>query len=231
MQESKKARTERQEEILHRLEAHYGDAKPALHFRSPFELLIAVMLSAQCTDVRVNLVTNELFKSYNTPETILTLSQPELKEKIRSCGLSETKSKNILATCHRLLSEFSGEVPGDIDSLQTLPGVGRKTANVVASVAFGVPAIAVDTHVFRVSNRLGLAQANTVEKTEKQLMEVIPKDTWSRAHHWLIWFGRQVCAARRPKCESCFLSDVCADWLGLRPAEESAVKSVNKSKK
>ena len=216
MTESQKARAMRQKEILHRLKEHYGDARPALHYRTPFELLIAVMLSAQCTDVRVNMVTDELFTQYNTPQSLLTLSQPQLKEKIRSCGLSETKSKNILTTCHMLLDQFHGEVPGDIQQLQTLPGVGRKTANVVASVAFGVPAIAVDTHVFRVSNRLGLAQASTVEKTERQLMETIPKDQWSQAHHWLIWFGRQVCMARKPHCDTCFLFDLCADKLGYR---------------
>lgn len=212
--EGKKVRAQRQKEILRRLDEHYGDAKPALHYRTPFELLIAVMLSAQCTDVRVNIVTDALFLEYNTPEKMLSLTQEELQDKIRSCGLSATKSKNILATCRILLTDFDGEVPHDIDALQTLPGVGRKTANVVASVAYNIPAIAVDTHVFRVSNRLGLADATTVEKTELQLMEAIPKDEWSKAHHWLIWFGRQMCTARKPHCEECYLFDLCALQLG-----------------
>lgn len=213
VKESAKARKARQQEILARLAVHYADAKPALHYGSPFELLVAVILSAQCTDVRVNKVTAELFPAYDTPEKMLTLTQPQLEKKIHSCGLGESKSKNILATCRMLLDEYGGQIPGSIEELQKLPGVGKKTANVVASVAFGVPAIAVDTHVFRVSNRLGLAQANSVEKTEKQLMEVIPREDWSKAHHWLIYHGRQVCAARKPKCEECFLNDLCVYYI------------------
>ncbi len=148
------------------------------------------------------------------------LKPEELEPLIRSCGLSKTKAKNIVNTCKILIEEYHSEVPDQIDILQTLPGVGRKTANVVASVAFGVPAIAVDTHVFRVSNRLGLAEAKNVNTTEKQLMQVIPKEKWSQAHHWLIWHGRQCCTARAPKCETCFLSDDCAEFIGLIPKDQ-----------
>lgn len=197
-------------EILKRLSIQYADAKPALTYRNAFELLIAVMLSAQCTDKRVNIVTEQLFQTLCSPEDFANLTPEELTPMIRSCGLSNTKARNIIATCKRLVADFGSKVPSDIDTLQTLPGVGRKTANVVASVAFGVPAIAVDTHVFRVANRTGLVVANNVLDTEKQLQEVIPKEDWSKAHHWLIFHGRQFCTARSPKCESCFLSDICA---------------------
>lgn len=208
--ETRKAKNERLDDVLRRLEAYYGEAKPALHYQNPFQLLIAVMLSAQCTDKRVNVVTNELFQRYKTPEDIAVLSAEELEPMIRSCGLSKTKSKNMVNTCKMLIREYDGRVPDEIEILQTLPGVGRKTANVVASVAYGVPAIAVDTHVFRVSNRIGLADAKNVLETEKQLMERIPKEKWSQAHHWLIWHGRNFCTARAPKCDQCFLPDVCA---------------------
>lgn len=217
--ETKAEKEKRIKEILRRLEEYYKDAKPALHYDNPFELLIAVMLSAQCTDKRVNVVTDELFKQYNSPKAIAELGGEQLEPLIRSCGLSKTKSKNIALTCQMLLDEYDGLVPKQIDVLQTLPGVGRKTANVVASVAFGVPAIAVDTHVFRVSNRLGLVKANNVTMAEKQLMEQIPEQKWSQAHHWLIWHGRQFCTARAPKCEECFVSDCCAEFLGLIPRD------------
>lgn len=197
------------QEILKRMEGVYGEAKPALEFGSPFELLVSVILSAQCTDTRVNIVTSELFAKYNTPEAFAALEASQLEPLIRTCGLSNSKSKNIVAASKKLVEEYSSKVPEDIETLQKLPGVGRKTANVVASVAFGVPAIAVDTHVFRVSNRLALACAKDVVKTEQQLMQVIPREKWSRAHHWLIWHGRRVCTARAPKCTECFLGDIC----------------------
>lgn len=218
--ETKIEKDRRLEEILRRLEEHYQDAKPALHYDNPFELLIAVMLSAQCTDKRVNVVTEELFKQYNSPKAIVALGSEQLEPFIRSCGLSKTKSKNIVLTCQKLLDEYDGRVPDKIELLQTLPGVGRKTANVVASVAFGVPAIAVDTHVFRVSNRMGLVKANNVTVAEKQLMERIPEQKWSQAHHWLIWHGRALCTARAPKCEECFVSDCCAQFIGLIPKDQ-----------
>ncbi len=224
MREGKTKKKRRQAEILRRLEACYPDAKPQLEYSTAFELLVAVMLSAQCTDVRVNMVTEELFARFNKPEQFAAMEQEELLKMIKSCGLGPAKSKNIIATAKELVEKHGGEVPSDIETLQTLPGVGRKTANVVASVAFGVPAIAVDTHVFRVANRTGLAAAKDVTNTEKQLMEVIPKEKWSLAHHWLIWHGRRVCAARNPACDSCALSDVCSH--ALERERETAKKLV-----
>ena len=197
------------EEILKELERLYPDARPALHFRSPYELLVAVVLSAQCTDERVNRVTAELFREYNTPETMLTLPQEELEKKIFSCGFYHNKAKHILSASRDILERFGGEVPATLEELQTLAGVGRKTANVVYSVAFGGDAIAVDTHVSRVSNRLGLASGKTPEAVEEGLMRTIPKERWSEAHHWLIWHGRRVCHSRRPDCERCTLAPLC----------------------
>lgn len=210
MREGKTRKRTRQAEILQRLEENYPDAKPALEYSTVFELLVSVILSAQCTDVRVNAVTEELFKHYNKPEHFAVLKQEELLPMIKSCGLGPSKAKNIIATAKLLVEKYEGKVPSDIETLQTLPGVGRKTANVVASVGFGTPAIAVDTHVFRVANRTGLANAKDVKNTEEQLMQVIPKDKWALAHHWLIWHGRRVCSARKPSCDSCSLFDVCS---------------------
>ena len=196
-------------EALALLAQTYPDARPALLYSSPFELLVATILSAQCTDVMVNKCTRVLFPLANTPAQFAEMEEETLFSYIKSCGFYRTKGKHIIETSRLLLAAHGGEVPADRDVLTTLPGVGRKTANVVVSNAFGVPAIAVDTHVFRVSNRIGLAQATTVEKTEQQLMENIPKKDWSSAHHWLIYHGRQVCAAQRPKCEICCVKDVC----------------------
>ena len=200
-------------EALDILDRYYGEEKCGLDFNTPFECLIATMLSAQCTDVRVNIVTSELFKTYNTPEMFLTLNESELKEKIKTCGLANSKAKNILLTCHQLLEEHGGEVPDTMEELTALPGVGRKTANVVLSNAFGVPAIAVDTHVFRVSRKLGLARGNNVLQVEQSLMKNVPKDRWSRTHHELIWHGRKICSARNPKCGVCPLNTLCEDYL------------------
>ena len=187
----------------------YSDAECALNFKSAYELLIATILSAQCTDVRVNLVTEKLFKKYNTPETMVELSDVELQEKIHSCGFYRNKAKNILATSRKLLMEYSGVVPDTMEELIRLPGVGRKTANVVMSNAFNIPAIAVDTHVFRVSKRIGLASGDNPLKVEMELMKVIPKDMWSRAHHFLIWHGRKICKSRKPECGICPISEYC----------------------
>ncbi len=195
--------------VLELLEKEYPDASPALHFTTPFELLIATILSAQCTDVRVNIVTDQLFAHYNTPEAILELGQPKLLEYIRTCGLSNSKSKNIIATCATLIDEYNSQVPDTIEDLMKLPGVGRKTANVVVSNAFGKNAIAVDTHVFRVSNRIGLAESKDVLHTEKDLMNNISEEKWSTAHHWLIFHGRKVCKARKPLCEDCVIKELC----------------------
>ena len=187
----------------------YKDTKPALKFRNPFELLIAVILSAQCTDVRVNITTERLFAQAPRPQDIVDMGLPALEQEIKDCGLFRNKAKNIMATCEILVHEFDGQVPEDFDTLLKLPGVGRKTANVVTSIAFGRPAIAVDTHVFRVSNRLKLAVGETPLEVEEGLMKAIPKELWSQAHHWLIWHGRRVCKARRPLCGECPLGDVC----------------------
>ncbi|MCR3758845.1 endonuclease III [Clostridium felsineum] len=193
-------------EILYKM---YPEAKCALNFNTPYELLISTILSAQCTDKRVNVVTKELFKEYNTPLKMLTLTEEELQQKIKSCGLYKNKSKNILEASRGLIDKFKGEVPRSLEELTSLAGVGRKTANVVMSNAFGIPAIAVDTHVFRVSNRIGIADSKNVYDTEKQLMKNIKKEDWSTMHHALIWHGRQLCKARKPECESCGLKENC----------------------
>ncbi len=202
----------RNEEILEELARLYPDAKPALHFRSPYELLVAVVLSAQCTDERVNKVTAVLFETYNTPEKMLTLTQEELERYIFSCGFYRNKAKHILSASADILTRYGGKVPDTLEELQTLAGVGRKTANVVYAVAFGGDAIAVDTHVFRVSNRLGLAEGKTPEKVEEGLMAVIPKSQWSDAHHFLIWHGRKVCHSQRPACAECTLKAFCKKY-------------------
>jgi endonuclease-3 len=200
---------QRHQKILENLENQYLDATTALKYKTPFQLLVATILSAQCTDRQVNKVTSKLFIKYPAPKDFAQLSPAKLEEEIYSCGFYKTKSRNIIKTSQILINKYGGQVPKDIQTLQTLPGVGRKTANVVASNAFGIQAIAVDTHVFRVSNRLGLARANTVESTEEQLMENIPRGKWSKAHHWLIQHGRRICTARSPKCKQCFLSEYC----------------------
>ncbi len=197
------------DEILNELERLYPDAVPALSFRSPYELLVAVILSAQCTDERVNKVTAELFKEHDTPQKMLLLSQEELEKYIYSCGFYRNKAAHILSASRDILEKFGGEVPATLEELRTLAGVGRKTANVVYAVAFGGDAIAVDTHVFRVSNRLGLASGNTPEKVEEGLCKVIPKEKWSRAHHWLIYHGRRVCHSQKPDCGHCTLAPFC----------------------
>ena len=196
-------------EMLQILEDIYRDSKPALKYNSEFELLIAVILSAQYTDVRVNITTGRMFPRYNTPEKMLQLTVSELEEQIKDCGLYKSKAKNIHETCKILSSQYNSVVPSDFDELIKLPGVGRKTANVVRSILFDIPAIAVDTHVFRVSNRLRLAQGLTPLEVEKKLMKAIPQDKWSAAHHWLIWHGRLICKARKPLCHSCKLAELC----------------------
>ncbi|MDO5026848.1 MAG: endonuclease III [Tissierellia bacterium] len=187
----------------------YPDAKAELNFTNAFELLIATILSAQCTDVRVNIVTDKLFEKYKSPEDYIRADIRDLEEDIRTCGLYKSKAKNIKLCSQQLIEKFNSQVPSNLDDLQSLAGVGRKTANVVASNAFGIPAIAVDTHVFRVSNRIGLAKAKDVLNTELQLQKAIPKDKWTKAHHALIFHGRRVCSARNPKCDQCPVSDIC----------------------
>jgi len=195
--------------VLEILNETYAGAKCGLDFTSHYELLVSTMLSAQCTDARVNIVTKQLYAKYNTPKSMITLSLSELGEKIKSCGFYNNKSKNILATTKLILEKYKGEVPGTMEELIELPGVGRKTANVVLSNAFGIPAIAVDTHVFRVSNRIGLAKGKNVEVVEQQLMKNIPKEMWSDAHHYIIWHGRKICKARKPDCDLCPIAPYC----------------------
>ena len=194
--------------IIDKLSGVFTD-KPALKFSSPYELLVAVILSAQCTDERVNKVTEKLFKDYNTPEKMITLSQEGLESFIFSCGLYHSKAKNILKTSLDIIEKFNGNVPNTLEELRSLAGVGRKTANVVYSVAFGGNAIAVDTHVFRVSNRIGLVNEKDVLKTEKSLMKIIDEKDWSRSHHYLIYLGRSFCKAGKPDCENCPIKAEC----------------------
>ena len=196
-------------EIIKAVDELYVNPKCELVFSSNYELLVAVILSAQCTDKRVNQVTSVLFKEYNTPEKMITLSQEQLEEKIRSCGFFHNKAKHILDCSKDLLDKYNGEIPSNKKELMALAGVGEKTANVVLATAFNVPAIAVDTHVFRVSNRLGLAKSNDVLKTQKQLEKVLPKDKWIKFHYALVLHGRYVCKSQRPNCETCNLKEYC----------------------
>jgi endonuclease III len=190
----------------------FPDAHCELNHSNPFELTIAVALSAQCTDVLVNKVTKELFKKYKTPEDYLKVTLEELQNDIRSIGLYRNKAKNIQSLCRMILEDYHGEIPFDRDELTKLPGVGRKTANVVVSVAFNIPAIAVDTHVERVSKRLGFCRwKDSVLEVEKTLMRKIPKDEWSVTHHRLIFFGRYHCKAQNPQCPSCPLLEICRE--------------------
>lgn len=199
--------------VIELLKKEYPDAKCELDHKTPFQLLVATILSAQTTDKKVNEVTKDLFMEYPTVDSFLELSQEELEQKIKTIGLYRNKSKNILTMCRQLKESFNGEVPGTMEELTSLAGAGRKTANVVLSNAFGVPAIAVDTHVYRVSNRIGLAKAKDVLNTEKQLQECIPKESWSLAHHLIIFHGRRCCYARKPDCESCTINVYC-DYYG-----------------
>jgi endonuclease-3 len=195
--------------VIEKLLILYPDAKAELDYTNPFELLIATILSAQCTDIRVNIVTKELFSKVKTPRDILMIGVDDLSSIIKTCGLYKSKSANIIKACEILEEKYNGEIPKSIDELQTLPGVGRKTANVVVSNAFDIPAIAVDTHVFRVSNRIGIAKHKDVLGTELQLMKKIPKEFWTKAHHMIIYHGRRVCKARKPLCDECIINTEC----------------------
>jgi endonuclease III len=196
-------------EIYRRLRARTPHPRGELDYRSPFELLIAVVLSAQATDRSVNLATAKLFPVANTPRALLALGEAGLIPYIQTIGLFRTKAKNIMALCRQLLDEHGGEVPPDDAALIKLPGVGRKTANVVLNVAFGQPTIAVDTHIFRVANRTGLAPGKTPDEVERKLVKFTPPEFVHDAHHWLILHGRYVCVARKPKCAECVIVDLC----------------------
>ncbi|MFO7819649.1 MAG: endonuclease III [Halanaerobacter sp.] len=197
------------EEILDTLEELYPNPETALEYEDNFQLLIAVILSAQTTDKQVNKVTKELFKKFKQPADFAELTPKELEPHIQGLGLYRNKSKYLVQTCHKLIEDYDGQVPRERKELMKLSGVGRKTANVVSSCAFGEDAIAVDTHVFRVSNRLGLADSEKVAEVEEQLMDLLPRDKWSLAHHWLIFHGRETCKARSPQCEDCKLQKYC----------------------
>jgi endonuclease III len=204
---------------------YFKDAMPVaeteLHYRSAYELLVAVILSAQCTDKRVNMITPKFFEQFPNAEVLMHASQDEVFEVIKSCTYPNNKSKNLIGMAQALMTEFKGMVPDDVDELQKLPGVGRKTANVIASVVFNKPALAVDTHVFRVAARIGLAiNAKTPLETERQLVKFIPEELIPLAHHWLILHGRYVCIARKPKCHECGLRTVCRYYLTLAGPKE-----------
>ena len=195
--------------LLEEMEKMYPAPECALEFGSLFQLLIAVILSAQTTDKQVNVVTKDLFREYPDAASLAEADPAEVEEIIRRIGMYKTKTKNIIAASRILVEEYGGEVPEDFDRLVKLPGVGRKTANVVLAVGCGVPAIPVDTHVFRVANRIGIVREKDVLKTELALMEQLPKDSWIDMHHALIWHGRRVCKARKPECDTCSIADIC----------------------
>ena len=197
--------------VLDALEVLYPEAKAELHFSNPYETLVATILSAQCTDKRVNMVTERLFPLYPDAHAMAQLTPEELDPMIRECGLYRNKAKNIVAASRALVEKYDGRVPSTRAELMALPGVGQKTAGVVLLAAFGDDQIPVDTHVFRVSRRIGLADADTPEKVEQQLRGILPRDRWSHAHHLIIWHGRRICHARKPECEKCPLrGDICA---------------------
>jgi len=196
-------------EIFARLQAANPNPTTELEYDTPFQLLIAVLLSAQATDKSVNIATRKFFPQYGTPEALLALGEEGLSDYIKTIGLYRTKAKNTIATCRILLEHHGGEVPQTREALESLPGVGRKTANVVLNTAFGQPTMAVDTHIFRVSNRTGIAPGKNVLEVEDKLVKVIPREYIQDAHHWLILHGRYICVARKPKCPQCGISDLC----------------------
>ena len=196
-------------EIFTRLRAGNPDPTTELNFRTPFELLVAVVLSAQATDVSVNQATGPLFAAAGTPQAMLDLGLDRLRGFIKTIGLFNTKAANVIKTCRILVDEHGGEVPHSREALEALPGVGRKTANVVLNTAFGEPTIAVDTHIFRVSNRTRLARGKTPREVEDRLLRRVPRDFRRGAHHWLILHGRYVCTARKPRCGACVIADLC----------------------
>lgn len=201
---------ERYSKVLELFASAMPVAETELHYENPFQLLVAVILSAQCTDKRVNLITPALFEAYPTPQALAAATQEEIFEYIRSCSYPNNKSRSLSGMARRLVEDFGGEVPSDLDSLTSLPGVGRKTANVILSVIFDRPTMAVDTHVFRVSERIGLTtRSKNPQTTERKLMAMLPSEVIATAHHWLILHGRYVCKARKPLCDECRLKDLC----------------------
>ena len=201
--------------VMELFEEQYGELKPFLNFNNAFQLLIAVVLSAQCTDKRVNIITRELFKRYVKPSDLAKIKPGDFESEIKTCGMFRNKAKNIVETSKILAQKFNDAVPDNFDLLTGLPGVGRKSANVILGTYFHRYALPVDTHVFRVSNRIGLASADTPEKTEEQLTALIPKIYWMKMHRWLIYHGRTYCTARNPKCPECFLKKYCGYFKSL----------------
>ncbi|RAP62122.1 endonuclease III [Achromobacter sp. HZ01] len=199
----------KRQEIFARLQAANPHPTTELEYETPFQLLIAVLLSAQATDKSVNIATRKFFPEHGTPEGLLALGEEGLADYIKTIGLYRTKAKNAIATCRILLEQHGGEVPQTREALEALPGVGRKTANVVLNTAFGQPTMAVDTHIFRVSNRTGIAPGKNVLEVERKLEKFVPREYMQDAHHWLILLGRYVCVARKPKCPQCGISDLC----------------------
>lgn len=198
------------DEILRELRRLYPDTTPELHFSNPYETLVATILSAQCTDQRVNMVTPAVFRDFPDVQAMAATTPEILFPYVKSCGF-KSKASNIVAACRMIMEKYGGQVPSDMDALTALPGVGRKTANVVRAFAFGIPAMPVDTHVFRVSHRLGLADGKTPEEVERQLMAAIPQEDWREAHHWLIFHGRRVCHSQKPDCTHCTLRQYCPE--------------------
>jgi len=225
-------RKERFKKVIAYFKENMPVAETELDHTSPYELIVATILSAQCTDKRVNMLTPAFFKKFPTPDVLANATVEDIFELIKSCSYPNNKAKNILGMAKKLVEEFNGVVPQSVDDLQKLPGVGRKTANVVASVAFNAPALAVDTHVFRVSRRIGLTQnAKTPLETEKQLVEHIPQELLPIAHHWLILHGRYVCIARKPNCEACGIKELCKEYPKLKKAAEKLAQSKKASGK
>ncbi len=220
---------ETRHKIFERLRAANPNPRTELTHRTPFELLVAVVLSAQATDKSVNLATARLYPRANTPQAILALGAGELIECIRTIGLYRTKAKNILETCRLLLERHGGEVPDTREALEALPGVGRKTANVILNTAFGQPTIAVDTHIFRVANRTGLAPGGDVREVEDKLLKFVPEKFRGNAHHWLILHGRYVCKARKPDCPECAIRDLC-DYRGKTKDRGSRTKDRSRTR-
>jgi endonuclease-3 len=202
--------------IINLLEKNYGDLKPFLNFNNAFQLLIAVVLSAQCTDKRVNIITDKLFKLYFKPSDLAEKKIEEFEEEIKTCGMFRNKAKNLIGASKILAEKYNDAVPENFDTLISLPGVGRKSANVILGTYFNEARFPVDTHVFRVANRIGLADSDTPEKTEDDLTAIIPSNLWMKMHRWLIQHGRTYCAARNPKCSDCFLKNYCKYYKNLK---------------
>jgi endonuclease-3 len=206
-------RKQRYEKVIEYFKKNMPVAETELNHTNPYELIVATILSAQCTDKRVNIITPHFFDRFPTPEALAIAQQETVFDVIKSCSYPNNKAKNLIGMARAVVERFNGKIPTDLGDLQTLPGVGRKTANVVASIAFNTAAIAVDTHVFRVSRRIGLSQnAKTPLETEKQLMQYIPQELWAVAHHWLILHGRYTCISRKPKCPECGIRDLCLEY-------------------